>query len=254
MANKSLYDFETEQISNMFDCKNYLFKNTKHEKVILENDNGAKIVRHKIYKPADVSVYEKLSTIENKYLCRIYEVSETEDSFVIYEEYCDGMTLTEYVNGGTLEESEALDIVCCICQGLYALHSVGIIHRDVKPDNIMICNNSSVKLIDFDISKIYRSDKNSDTQILGTVGFAAPEQFGMQQSDARTDLYSLAVLLNVLVTGEHPSVRMCKDRKLLKIIKKCLSINPDDRYPSAEELYKALDKVRRRKKRKAPKS
>ena len=80
---------------------------------------------------------------------------------------------------------------------------------------------------------------------MGTVGFAAPEQFGMQQSDARTDLYSLAVLLNVLLTGEHPSVKMCENKKLLKIIKKSLSINPSDRYSSVEEMFKALDKVRR---------
>ena len=56
MSQKSLYDFETEQIDKMFDCKNYLFKNSKHEKVILESDTGVKMVRHIIYKPADVSV------------------------------------------------------------------------------------------------------------------------------------------------------------------------------------------------------
>ena len=121
----------------------------------------------------------------------------------------------------------------------------GIVHRDIKPDNIIICDDNNVKIIDFDISKIYKSNQRSDTQTLGTVGFAAPEQFGMQQSDARTDLYSLAVLLNVLLTGEHPSVKMCENKKLLKIIKKSLSINPSDRYSSAEEMFKALDKVRR---------
>ena len=232
MSQKSLYDFETEQIDKMFDCKNYLFKNSKHEKVILESDTGVKMVRHIIYKPADVSVYQRLALINNPYLCRIYEIS-------------DGMTLTDYANGETLAEHDALNITCSICQGLYALHNSGIVHRDIKPDNIIICDDNNVKIIDFDISKIYKSNQRSDTQTLGTVGFAAPEQFGMQQSDARTDLYSLAVLLNVLLTGEHPSVKMCENKKLLKIIKKSLSINPSDRYSSAEEMFKALDKVRR---------
>ena len=63
MSQKSLYDFETEQIDKMFDCKNYLFKNSKHEKVILESDTGVKMVRHIIYKPADVSVYQRLALI-----------------------------------------------------------------------------------------------------------------------------------------------------------------------------------------------
>ena len=65
MSQKSLYDFETEQIDKMFDCKNYLFKNSKHEKVILESDTGVKMVRHIIYKPADVSVYQRLALINN---------------------------------------------------------------------------------------------------------------------------------------------------------------------------------------------
>ena len=77
MSQKSLYDFETEQIDKMFDCKNYLFKNSKHEKVILESDTGVKMVRHIIYKPADVSVYQRLALINNPYLCRIYEISES---------------------------------------------------------------------------------------------------------------------------------------------------------------------------------
>lgn len=246
MSQKSLYDFETEQIDKMFDCKNYLFKNSKHEKVILESDTGVKMVRHIIYKPADVSVYQRLALINNPYLCRIYEISESTEAYTIYEEFCDGMTLTDYANGETLAEHDALNITCSICQGLYALHNSGIVHRDIKPDNIIICDDNNVKIIDFDISKIYKSNQRSDTQTLGTVGFAAPEQFGMQQSDARTDLYSLAVLLNVLLTGEHPSVKMFENKKILKVIKKCLSINPDDRYSTAEELYNVLNKIRRK--------
>ncbi len=114
------------------------------------------------------------------------------------------MTLTDYANGETLAEHDALNITCSIYQGLYAVDNSGIVHRDIKPDNIIICDDNNVKIIDFDISKIYKSNQRSDTQTLGTVGFAAPEQFGMQQSDARTDLYSLAVLLNVFLTGEQP--------------------------------------------------
>ena len=147
MSQKSLYDFETEQIDKMFDCKNYLFKNSKHEKVILESDTGVKMVRHIIYKPADVSVYQRLALINNPYLCRIYEISESTEAYTIYEEFCDGMTLTDYANGETLAEHDALNITCSICQGLYALHNSGIVHRDIKPDNIIICDDNNVSHI-----------------------------------------------------------------------------------------------------------
>ena len=203
------------------------------------------MVRHIIYKPADVSVYQRLALINNPYLCRIYEISESTEAYTIYEEFCDGMTYGLCKRRNT-NRTRRLNITCSICQGLYALHNSGIVHRDIKPDNIIICDDNNVKIIDFDISKIYKSNQRSDTQTLGTVGFAAPEQFGMQQSDARTDLYSLAVLLNVLLTGEHPSVKMCENKKILKVIKKCLSINPDDRYSTAEELYNVLNKIRRK--------
>ena len=129
------------------------------------------------------------------------------------------------------------------------LNSFGEKCRELKNIKVLCCGNDKIKnhnFFDFDISKIYKSNQSSDTQTLGTVGFAAPEQFGMQQSDARTDLYSLAVLLNVLLTGEHPSVKMCENKKILKVIKKCLSINPDDRYSTAEELYNVLNKIRRK--------
>ena len=82
--------------------------------------------------------------------------------------------------------------------------------------------------------------------MLGTVGFAAPEQFGYTQSDERTDLYSLCVLLNFALTGEHPSVMLPKNKAVARVLKKCLAINPADRYSSAEELYEALKSVKRR--------
>ena len=201
----------------MFDCKNYLFKNSKHEKVILESDTGVKMGAAHYLQPAVRSVYQRLALINNPYLLPyLRDLPKAHEAYTIYEEFCDGMTLTDYANGETLAEHDALNITCSICQGLYALHNSGIVHRDIKPDNIIICDDNNVKIIDFDISKIYKSNQRSDTQTLGTVGFAAPEQFGMQQSDARTDLYSLAVLLNVLLTGEHPSVKNVRKQKAVE--------------------------------------
>lgn len=249
MSEISLFEFENQQTENLFSCRNYILRNDRHEKTILENSAGEKMILHFLYKPADISVYKALTEISNPFLCRIYEISENEKGFAVYEEYCDGMTLAEYCGNNEMSEYDAVEIACQICKGLYALHSCGIVHRDIKPDNIIIRNDNTVKIIDYDISKIYKSDKLSDTQALGTVGFAAPEQYGFHQSDCRADLYSLSVLLNYLMTGEHPSVKMCDDKTIAKILKKCLAINPEDRYSSAEELYIAMKKMQRRLKR-----
>lgn len=244
--NYSLYNYEQAQIEKLFDCKNYLFRNSRHEKTVLENSSGAKLVRHVMFKPADIAVYKKLATISCPNLCRILEVSEYDEGYVIYEEYCDGMNIAEVMGSRDMSEYEAVETACRICVGLDALHSCGIIHRDIKPDNIIICNDNNVKIIDFDIAKIYKSNKTTDTSTLGTIGFAAPEQYGFSQSDVRSDLYSLSVLLNYMLTREHPSVKLCENKHLSKLLTKCLSINPTDRYSSAKELYIALKKAQRR--------
>ena len=83
------------------------------------------------------------------------------------------------------------------------------------------------------------SNASKYTVIMGTVGYASPEQLGVTQSDARTDIYALGVLLNVMITGKHPSEKMAKG-KAGRIVRKCTNVNPDDRYQSAEKLANAL--------------
>lgn len=77
------------------------------------------------------------------------------------------------------------------------------VHRDIKPENIILRGSQAV-LIDFDAARLHKPEHEADTQILGTTGFAAPEQYGLSQSDIRTDIYSLGVLINVMLTGNTP--------------------------------------------------
>ncbi len=118
------------------------------------------------------------------------------------------------------------------------LHRDNIIHRDVKPENILVDKNGRVCLIDFNAARRL-SGASHDTEIMGTIGYAAPEQMGLMQSDPRTDIYAVGILLNVLLTGRHPSEQLARGR-LGAVVKKCTDIQPSERYPSAEALYRAL--------------
>ena len=96
-----------------------------------------------------------------------------------------------------------------------------------------------VKLIDFDISRLRKDDGNKDTVMLGTTGYAAPEQYGISETDARSDIYSIGILINVMPTGEHPSKKICKG-KWQRIVNKCTRINPEERYQDVTELVRSI--------------
>ena len=142
-------------------------------------------------------VYRKLLAVSCPNLPQIMEVGEKEGKTVLLEEYVQGDTLGEILQGGLLTAAQAKQITCQLCMALWVLHSMGVVHRDVKPDNVIIRGTEAV-LIDFDAARIYKNENREDTQILGTTGFAAPEQYGLSQSDGRADIYALGVLENTL--------------------------------------------------------
>ena len=156
-------------------------------------------------------VYRKLLTVSCPNLPQIMEVGEKEGKTALLEEYVQGDTLGEILQGGLLTAAQAKQITRQLCMALWVLHSLGVVHRDVKPDNVIIRGTEAV-LIDFDASRIYKNENREDTQILGTTGFAAPEQYGLSQSDGRADIYALGVLLNIMLTGEHPSRKLASGR------------------------------------------
>ena len=188
--------------------------------------------------PAPVSAYETLCDIKCENLPLIYDAVTCEDGMAVLEEYIDGLTVTQGMESGRYRPAGACKVMRGVCRGLRVLHERGLVHRDVKPDNVMIARNGRVVLIDLNASRKV-SEAKRDTVILGTVGYAPPEQLGIAQSDARTDIYAAGVLLNVMVTGRHPSETMAKGR-IGHIVRKCTCVNPDDRYASAEKLEEAL--------------
>lgn len=183
-------------------------------------------------------VYRRLLPVLCPHLPQIMEAAEQDGQTAVLEEYVQGVTLAELLMGARLTEREARQVTMQLCQALHVLHSMGAVHRDVKPENVILRGSDAV-LIDFDAARIYKDESESDTQVLGTTGFAAPEQYGIFQSDERADIFSLGVLLNIMLTGKHPSREMAAG-KMGRIVRKCTMTAPEQRYQSARALMEAL--------------
>ena len=183
-------------------------------------------------------VYRRLLSISCRNLPKIMEAAEQDGMVAVLEEYIQGDSLAFLLAGACFTPAEARKITFQLCNALWVLHSLGAVHRDIKPENVIVRGSEAV-LIDFDASRIFKSGTNQDTQILGTAGYAAPEQYGITQTDERADIYSLGVLLNIMLTGKHPSKELASGR-LGRIVQKCTMVNPKKRYNSVLYLMEAL--------------
>ena len=197
-------------------------------------------------------VYERLSRLDISGVPKIYLCVEQEKKLVVIEEYIHGETLEEYLEKKEIMgEDEAVSMIIQLCRILKQLHRCRspIIHRDLKPANIMISSDGVVKLIDFNAAKEYRMGQMEDTCLMGTREYAAPEQYGFGQSDARTDIYALGVILNRLLTGDFPKNKLYEGR-LKPVIQTCIQMDADARYQSVELLERALESGKNEKQRK----
>jgi serine/threonine protein kinase len=184
--------------------------------------------------------------------------------------------VTEYVKGCTLEhllkamkplpEKDALKLASLICEGLQYMHDHGIIHRDIKPQNVMICCDGTIRILDFGIARAAgspRLTRGEDTSSMGTPDYMAPEQVKGKRSDKRTDIYNLGAVLYEMLTGATPfqdenpwaalNARVDRDptapRKLNdelsaqveEIVLRALQRDPADRYQSAADMKSELD-------------
>ena len=183
-------------------------------------------------------VYQTLLDYACPNLPTVFEVAVQGQENLVLEEFIQGDTLGFLLKGGLFSVDETRRIVLQVCRALWVLHSIGAVHRDVKPENIILRGDQAV-LIDFDAARLHKPEHEMDTQILGTTGFAAPEQYGLSQSDIRTDIYALGVLINVMLTGKHPSKELAGG-KMGRIVDRCTHVNPQHRYKNILRLMEAL--------------
>ena len=188
--------------------------------------------------PRWVEAYETLVKIRCVNLPEVLDVIPVDDGQIVLEEYISGMTVAQIMEMNRYQKQGARHIMMAICHALSVLHTRGLVHRDLKPENIMVSDSGRIVLIDFNVSR-QMSDSSRDTVIMGTVGYVSPEQLGLSQSDARTDIYAAGVLYNVMLTGKHPSVAIAPGRAG-RVVRKCTAVNPDERYQTAIELRTAL--------------
>ena len=186
-----------------------------------------------------VEAYDYLKTVTFENLPTVYDTLHLEDGQIVFEEYIDGITVADVIENGLYTYEGAKKVLLGICDALSLLHSNGYVHRDIKPENVIIATDSTVKLIDLNASRKYTPFAEKDTVQIGTIGYAPPEQMGLAQSSVQTDIYALGVLLNVMLTGKHPSSRLARG-KAGKIVLKCTQINPQSRFSSVEKLLAQL--------------
>lgn len=188
-------------------------------------------------------VYEQLASVRIEGVPAVKECVADDGKLIVVEEYVQGRSLKQVLDEqGLLNAEQAYEIAVQLVDILVRLHQLepAIVHRDIKPSNIIIEKNGHVNLIDFNAARHVNADKNEDTRMLGTVYFAAPEQFGFGQSDERTDIYGLGATINYIMTGDKPGAGIAECR-FSDILKKCLMVDAKDRYQSAEELRGVLD-------------
>ncbi len=170
---------------------------------------------------------------------RIHSVRLSGDEWIVREDRVFGITLAEYIAGRCLDKKEAVGICMQLCDILEKVHRMGIVHGDIKPENIMMDNSGRIWLIDFDASHFVKKEPGRDTVMMGTPGYASPEQYGFGRSDPRSDIYAIGVLLNVMLTGHHPLYGRTKG-SISAVTDRCIRVDPDRRYQTVEDLKKAL--------------
>lgn len=200
-----------------------------------------------------------MKNLRHPSLPRIFDIQENDDFLYIIQDYIEGDNLNDLIREeGAFKEERVLKWAKQITDVYLYLHNLKpnpLIYRDMKPSNLIVDSKDNIKIIDFGIAREYKADATEDTTMLGTRGYASPEQYGASQSDSRSDIYSLGITLYYLLTGISPNHRTF-DLTLLKrvpyiskemtdVIEKCTQYHSEKRYQDAESLMKDLNEINR---------
>ena len=213
--------------------------NEAHKIYLVQHQESGRIFVKKILDVYSIDVYRYLIDHPVSGIPRIYAFYEENNTLTLIEEFISGSTLRDKIQSGNLSRKQICRYMICICNILEKLHlqNPPLVHRDIKPSNVIISDYDEVYLLDFNAAKYNSGDENrkSDTILLGTQGYAAPEQYGFGESSPLTDIYSIGIVLKEAAASAH-----IEDRAFEAIIDKCTQIDPKKRYHDVTLLKKDL--------------
>ena len=207
-----------------------------------------------------------ISLLNHPNIVKVYDVSVNDQLQYIVMEYVDGMTLREYLNerGGKLTSRETVHFISQILKALEHAHANGVVHRDIKPQNIMLLDNGQLRMMDFGIARISRAENQLlSGKAMGSVHYISPEQAKGDETDCTSDIYSVGVMMYEMLSGQLPfdaedavevAIKQISDQPkslheiapqvpaaLVEITEKAMAKLPQNRYASAREMLDALD-------------
>ena len=207
-----------------------------------------------------------ISLLNHPNIVKVYDVSVSDNLQYIVMEYVDGMTLREYLNerGGKLTSRETVHFISQILKALDHAHRNGVVHRDIKPQNIMLLDNGQLRMMDFGIARVSRAENQlTGGKAMGSVHYISPEQAKGEETDRKSDIYSVGVMMYEMLSGKLPfdaddvvevALKQISDqpkslqelnptipRGLVEITEKAMAKLPANRYASAAEMLDALN-------------
>ncbi|MGM9604977.1 MAG: Stk1 family PASTA domain-containing Ser/Thr kinase [Faecousia sp.] len=211
---------------------------------------------------------EAVAMLSHPNIVQVFDVSASDNAYYIVMELIDGISLKQYMEvKGILNWKETLHFATQIAKGLEHAHSRGIVHRDIKPHNVMVLKNGSVKVMDFGIAQVMNKSSTLTKEALGSVHYISPEQAKGSYTDSRSDIYSLGVVMYEMMTGRPPydgdspvavaiqhinggapmptTLNPNIPAGMEQMIMKAMALEPKDRYASATELLTDLEEFRK---------
>ncbi len=244
----------------------YKAEDTKLKRIVALKFLPPELTRNPEAKKRFIREAQAAAALDHPYICTVHEIDEADDRIFIAMAFVPGQSLKERIAKGPLEIDEAVSITVQAAAGLQAAHDKGIVHRDVKPANIMLTEGGRAKIMDFGLAKLsWSADLTRTATIMGTAAYMSPEQVRGQQADLRTDIWSLGCTLYEMLTGkmpfevpetqavfyailntEPPSIRSRKGdipEELDRIVSKAIHKNPAGRYDDLGQMIRELDSL-----------